>query len=184
MTRRVKYLILFVSILAVFTLLFAISPGGMLDDNQMEGEPTPATYVNPPPQNAYSHIQIASFERDPPIPLQGRVSITVEGYDIQFHDVMFCVYSAEGREIYSRNLGDVETGERESYRNTSTINTTLQETPYFIVIDHPEIRDNSPPLVDSLVWNEERDRYVRHRNTTRLTRAFGFPRSIETGVCG
>jgi hypothetical protein len=111
------------------------------------------------------------------------VSVRIRGYPPQqFENTRLCLYDEGGTVLSNESLGPIVSPETGEFVTSYSVNVTLSQRPKYILIDHPELRNNNWMTVEMLEWNSTRNLWIP-RDSPGLPIA-NWPRTNETGQCG
>lgn len=105
------------------------------------------------------------------------------GYcDLTYDDTMLCLYDSDGSLQFSKNLGRYHSSEDEVFFNEHTATPDLEHRPKYIVVDHPELRNDSRIQLERLAWRTD---YGNNKGWVPYkSEAFEYPKSNKPGNCG
>lgn len=112
------------------------------------------------------------------------VFVQIRGYpELSYDDVQLCFYSEGGEILAQEPLGTIsspDTGQFSEYYEKSV---ELAQRPTYIIVDHPELRNDSRFQTEVRYWADG-DRRVTYKPLDEIQDEFDWPRTDEVGKCG
>lgn len=194
MDRRTAFVIALIGIGTVFVVLVGgvpLTSQDQSDPRTPTATPTPGESADP---NREAEIDIAPGQVNTSqtlITMSIDVIVTIyddsgsSEYDnIHYENVSLCLYEGDESIHHRGELGTISTRDTDEFAQRYTVNTTVSAPPKYIIVDHPDLRGDSPARRELLEWDDEREYYsVRHDDSV-IRDAFDYPRASKPGQCG
>lgn len=111
------------------------------------------------------------------------VSVKIRGYPPQrFENARLCLYDEGGTVLSNESLGTIVSPQTGEFVTSYSVNVTLSQRPKYIVVDHPELRNDNRLTVEMLEWNSTRNLWIPQDGPSLPLG--NWPRTNETGQCG
>lgn len=185
--NRVRFGGIVVVILVAIALVFTVT-GGAFDGNS-EPATTPTSeegQSGDPAELADLSLYPTVYDRNTSFQTSTRISVTVYGYEnLRYEDVLLCLYSQNGSVLGKESIGTIYSPDSGVYDEEMTVNISVGQRPFYFVVDHPELRNDSRLTTELRVWLPEHEAYdFRLSGLDKVQDEFEFPRTHEVGTCG
>lgn len=114
------------------------------------------------------------------------VETRVRGYEnLSYEDPRLCLYDRTGAVLGNVSLWRIHSPDQGTHYERETVTTTVETRPYYVVVDHPELRNDSRFVSQTVRWlPDERTYWVERSSLDAVQDEFPFPRTNEVGACG
>lgn len=114
------------------------------------------------------------------------VEIVIHEYgynNLSYDNLTLCMYDSSGDIIQHQTFGQVGSLESNEFFEVYEFNVSVSSKPKYILVDHPELRNDSRIRNQIRVWNSG-SYGIEYQESNPMKDDFGFPRNSEIEQCG